>query len=232
MDKDKGDKFSFFKIYAKLKAISPYFFMFNSIDLADPQVLQYIKAFGYPSLFLIMVIEGPIITVIGAFLASLGFFNIWLIFSLSLLGDLVGDILLYVLGYWGGSRILSRAEKWFKINSTTMEKLRRLFTLRGQKTIFYVKSTTGLCWITFILAGTLRMNFRTFLYASFLGGIVWSGFLVVSGYFFGYAFEKINAYLKYAGIFIVLLVFSFIFFMILYKKHQSRKILENIPGKL
>lgn len=206
--------------------------MFNLIDLSDPQVLQHIKTFGYPSLLLIMTIEGPIITVIGAFLASLGFFNIWIIFFLSLLGDVVGDVILYTLGYFGGTKILSRAERWLKINFTTMDKLRRLFTLHGQKTVFYVKSTTGLCWITFILAGTLKMNFKTFLRASFLGGIVWSGFLVLSGFFFGYAFEKINDYLKYAGIIIVLLVFSFVFFMTLYKKYQSRKILENIPEKL
>lgn len=205
--------------------------MFNFIDLSDPQVLHYIKTFGYPSLFLIMIIEGPIITIIGAFLASLGFFNVGIIFLLSVLGDIVGDILLYALGYWGGSRILSRAERWLRINFITMEKLRHFFTLHGQRTIFYVKSTTGLCWITFILAGTLKMDFRKFLRASFLGGIIWSGFLVLSGFFFGYAFEKINDYLKYAGIIVAVTAISFIFFVTLYKKRQSRKILENIPQK-
>lgn len=214
-----------------MKAIILSFPMFNFIDFSDPQVLQYIKTFGYPSLFLIMIIEGPVITIIGAFLASLGFFNIWIIFLLSILGDIVGDIILYALGYFGGSKILSHAERWLRINLVTMEKLRRLFTLHGKKTIFYVKSTTGLCWITFILAGSLKMDFKTFLRASFLGGIVWSGFLVFSGFFFGYAFEKINAYLKYAGILIAVLAIAFIFFMTLYKKHQSRKILENVLQK-
>ncbi|PIP26726.1 MAG: hypothetical protein CO140_03725 [Candidatus Moranbacteria bacterium CG_4_9_14_3_um_filter_40_7] len=205
--------------------------MFNPIDFSDPQVLYYIKTFGYPSLFLIMIVEGPIITIIGAFLASLGFFNIWMIFLLSILGDIVGDIILYALGYFGGSLMLSRMEKLLKINFITMDKLRRLFTRHGQKTIFYVKSTTGLCWITFILAGTLKMEFQKFLRASFWGGIVWSGFLVISGFFFGYAFEKINDYLKYAGIIIFILAVFFVFFITFYKKSQSRKILENIPQK-
>jgi membrane protein DedA with SNARE-associated domain len=206
--------------------------MFNPIDLSDPQVLHYIKTFGYPSLFLIMIIEGPIITIIGAFLASLGFFNIWIIFLLSILGDIVGDVVLYTIGYIGGASMLSRAEKLLKINIATMDKLRRLFTLHGKKTIFYVKSTTGLCWITFILAGTLKMDFRAFLFSALWGGVIWSGFLIISGYFFGYAFEKINDYLKYAGIIIFFLVVSFIFLMTLYKKSQSRKILENTPQKL
>lgn len=205
--------------------------MVNLIDLSDPQVLHYIKTFGYPSLFLIMVIEGPIITIIGAFLASLGFFNIWIIFSLSFLGDIIGDVILYALGYFGGSKILSRAEKFLKINFKTMDKLRQLFILHSKKTIFYVKSTTGLCWIIFILAGTLKMDFKTFLHASFWGGIIWSSLLVVSGFFFGYAFEKINIYLKYAGIIIPMLATIFIFSIILYKKNRSRKILENIPQK-
>jgi len=122
-------------------------------------------------------------------------------------------------------------EKLLKINFITMDKLRRLFTRHGQKTIFYVKSTTGLCWITFILAGTLKMEFQKFLRASFWGGIVWSGFLVISGFFFGYAFEKINDYLKYAGIIIFILAVFFVFFITFYKKSQSRKILENIPQK-
>lgn len=205
--------------------------MFNSISLSDPQVLYYIKTFGYPSLFLVMIIEGPIITIISAFLASLGFFNIWIIFLLSFSGDIIGDIILYTLGRFGGSKILSHAEKLLKINLATMDKLRHFFTLHGKKTIFYVKSTTGLCWITFILAGTLKMDFKTFLRASFFGGVVWSGFLVLSGFFFGYAFERINDYLKYAGIIFSFLVVSFIFLITLYKKEQSRKILENIPQK-
>jgi len=199
------------------------------MDLA--KLISLFLVHKYPLIFLATIVEGPIITIIGAFLASLGFFNIWMIFLLSILGDIVGDIILYALGYFGGSLMLSRMEKLLKINFITMDKLRRLFTRHGQKTIFYVKSTTGLCWITFILAGTLKMEFQKFLRASFWGGIVWSGFLVISGFFFGYAFEKINDYLKYAGIIIFILAVFFVFFITFYKKSQSRKILENIPQK-
>jgi membrane protein DedA with SNARE-associated domain len=201
--------------------------MFHFIDLTDPQVLVYIKTIGYPTMFALMVLEGPIITILGAFLASLGFFNIFLVFFLSVLGDIVGDMLLYSLGFYGGPKILSRAEKILHIGPETLAKLENLFIQHGKKTVFSVKSTTGLCWITFIAAGTFKMRFRDFLFASFGGGIIWSTFLVVMGFFFGFAFEKINLYLKYAGLLIFLFAVSAYLIILFYKKRQTAKILAQ-----
>ena len=53
---------------------------------------------SYLFIFIVMVIEGPIITTAASFAASLGYFNIGIIFLLSLLGDLVGDGLHYIIG--------------------------------------------------------------------------------------------------------------------------------------
>jgi membrane protein DedA with SNARE-associated domain len=201
--------------------------MFHSLNLSDPHTLLYIKTIGYPTLLLLMILEGPIITILGAFLSSLGFFNVFVILFLSISGDIIGDIILYAIGYHGGAKILEKAQNLLKIKSLTLDKLKRYFEKHGKKTIFYVKSTTGLCWITFILAGTIKMSFRDFIFASFWGGIVWSSFLVVSGYFFGYAFERINEYIKISGIIIAVSIISFYVLLLLYKRYQTAKLLKN-----
>lgn len=201
--------------------------MLPSINLADPQILAYIKTIGYPAMLVLMIVEGPIATILAAFAASFGFFNVFIVLILSMLGDIIGDIILYIIGYTGGARVLVKAEKILKIKPETVAKLEKLFLLHGKKTIFAVKSTTGLCWITFIAAGTMRMKFQEFLFGSFFGGVVWSSFLVIMGYFFGYAFEKINDYIKYAGIIIFAAAVSFYVILTVYKKYQSRQILKN-----
>lgn len=201
--------------------------MLNSIDFTDPQILAYIKTIGYPTMLLLMVLEGPITTILAAFAASLGFFNVFIVLLLSILGDILGDIILYIIGYAGGAPALAKAERLLKIKPEIVTKLENLFTRHGKKTIFAVKSTTGLCWITFIAAGTVRMDFKDFLTGSFLGGIVWSGFLVVMGYFFGYAFAAINASIKSAGLLIFLAAVSFYVLLTFYKKWRSRQILKN-----
>ena len=201
--------------------------MFYSINLADPQILGYIKTIGYPTMLILMIIEGPIATILAAFAASLGFFNIFIVLILSMLGDVIGDIILYAIGYTGGAQTLAKAERILKIKPETVGKLKNLFLLHGKKTIFAVKSTTGLCWITFIAAGTVRMKFQDFLFGSILGGIVWSSFLAVMGYFFGYAFLQINDYIKYAGLIIFAAAVSFFIVLTVYKKYQARRIFKN-----
>jgi len=201
--------------------------MLPSFNYIDPHTLLFIKTIGYPTMLLIMIIEGPIITLLAAFLASFGFFNVFIVLFLSITGDLIGDIILYAVGYYGGQKVLLKAERILHIKPNIIAKLENLFTKHGRKTIFAVKSTTGLCWITFIAAGTVKMNLREFLKASLLGGIVWSAFLVICGYFFGYAFEKINDYIKYAGILIFALAVIFYIAIIFYKKYQSKKIIEK-----
>jgi len=73
----------------------------------------------------------------------------------------------------------------------------------------------------------MRMKLKDFLFGSIFGGIVWSSFLTVMGYFFGYAFVKINDYIKYAGLIIFAAAISFFIALTLYKKYQSRRILKN-----
>jgi membrane protein DedA with SNARE-associated domain len=201
--------------------------MFHSVNLTDPHILGYIKTIGYPTMLILMIVEGPIATILAAFAASLGFFNIFLVFILSILGDIIGDIILYTIGYTGGAQALAKAERILKIKPEVIARLEKLFLVHGKKTIFAVKSTTGLCWITFIAAGTMRMKLKDFLLGSILGGIVWSSFLAVMGYFFGYAFLQISDYIKYAGLIIFVAAVSFFIALTLYKKYQSRWILKN-----
>lgn len=173
-----------------------------------------------------MILEGPIVTMIAAFLASLGYFNVFIVFILSMTGDVVGDIALYYIGYFGGHRILLKVEKFLKIKESIVEKLRNKFHTNGAKIIFYVKATTGLCYITFILAGTLRMKISKFIKYSVLGGLVWSTFLVIAGYFFGYAAEQISEYIQYAGYIIFTAATIFFIGITLYKRKQAKEILE------
>lgn len=197
--------------------------MFNHTSQEFMRLLPY---WGYPTMLFLMIVEGPIVTIISAFLSSLGYFNVFIVFGLSVLGDVLGDIVLYFIGYFGGHKILLKAEKFLKIKESVIEKLREKFHTSGAKIIFYVKATTGLCYITFILAGTSRMKISKFVKYSILGGLVWSSFLVVVGYFFGYAAEKISAYIEYAGI--IIFAGAVIFFVGLtwYKKKQAKEILE------
>lgn len=179
----------------------------------------------------LMIIEGPVATIIAAMLASLGAFNVFVVLVLSVTGDMIGDIILYGLGYKYGLGFVRRVGKYMGITETRVLRMEKYFARHGGKTIFAVKSTTGLCWATFTAAGIVRMDFKKFVKYSFLGGIVWSGFLVAMGYFYGYLWKEIRDTIEWIGWAVAGLALASFVIITLYKKRKAKKILkENSTG--
>lgn len=172
-----------------------------------------------------MIIEGPVATIMAATLAALGAFNVFVVLIFSILGDIIGDVILYGLGYKYGISFVNRAGKYVGITEKLVLKMEKYFEQHGGKTIFAVKSTTGLCWATFTAAGIVRMNFKKFLTYSILGGVVWSGFLVAMGYFYGYLWREIRDTIQWIGWAVGGIAIITFIGITLYKKWQAKKIL-------
>mgnify|MGYP001222818151 CR=1 FL=1 len=198
--------------------------MFN---LSSQNFIHLFPYWGYPLMFVLMFFEGPFATMIAAFLASQGLFNVGIVFILSVSGDVLGDIGLYHIGYFGGPHIIEKAQKFLKVKDATVEKLKDKFHQNSGKLIFYVKSTTGLSYITFTLAGALRMKLFKFIKYSIFGGLVWSSLLVFLGYFFGYAAAQISQYIKYAGVAVFACAILALVMISIIKKRESAEILGN-----
>ena len=177
-----------------------------------------------------MIIEGPIATIFAATLAALGAFNVWIVLVFSIAGDTIGDVLLYGAGYKWGMGFVRNFGKYIGITEKLVLKMEKYFASHGGKTIFAVKSTTGLCWATFTAAGIVKMDFRKFLKYSILGGVVWSGFLVAMGYFYGYLWREISQYIDWIGWAIGGVAVVSFFGITLYKKYESKKLFKNNNG--
>ncbi|HAT74348.1 MAG: hypothetical protein US30_C0018G0010 [Candidatus Moranbacteria bacterium GW2011_GWF2_36_839] len=197
------------------------------MDQAGQQIFQFLSHYGYAIMLPLMIIEGPVVTIIAAMLASLGAFNVFVVLILSIIGDMGGDIIFYGLGYKYGMGFVRRVGKYMGITESLVLKMEKYFEHHGGKTIFAVKSTTGLCWATFTAAGIVKMDFRKFIKYSFLGGIVWSGFLVAMGYFYGYLWREIKQYIEWIGWLIFAVAISSFIFVNIYKGYKAKKLLEK-----
>lgn len=191
-------------------------------------VVQYVSTYGYAVLLPLMIIEGPIVTVIGAFLASMGMLNVWVVLVLSIAGDMIGDIILYGMGYRWGMRFVTTVGKYIGITHLLIFRLEKFFATHGGKTIFLVKATTGLCWAAFVTAGIVKMPARRFVWFSFLGGIVWSSALVAMGYFFGYMYAQIEAYITYAGWVTLGIAIVVIAVLTIFKKRTTEDVFRDV----
>ena len=195
------------------------------MEQAGQQIFDFLSQYGYWGMLPLMIIEGPIVTIIAAMLASLGAFSWTIVLVLSMAGDVIGDVILYGLGYRYGMGFVRGFGKYMGITEKLVLKMEKYFEKHGGKTIFAVKSTTGLCWAAFTAAGIVKMDFRKFVKYSVLGGIVWSVLLISMGYFYGFLWREISQYIDWIGWAIGgIAVVSYIL-ITLYKKKKSEKIL-------
>jgi membrane-associated protein len=200
------------------------------MNLAGQQIFHFLSHYGYWIMLPLMVIEGPVITIISAMLAKLGAFNVYIVFMLSVLGDMIGDAILYWLGYVFGIAFVRKIGKYMGITESLVLRMEKYFEKHGGKTIFTVKATTGLCWATFTAAGIVKMDFKKFIKYSFLGGLAWSAFLVILGYFYGYMWAELKQYISWIGWIIASLALVSFLIITFYKKRQAKKVLENGNG--
>lgn len=191
-----------------------------------PELIEQLQIWGYPVMLFFMIAEGPITTIVAAFLASMGFFEWQIVYLLSIFADLIGDAIWYFVGFFGGRAVLKKFRTKLGIRKSTIEYLENKFHSDGTKIIFSVKVSTGLSLVTFILAGAMKMNFIKFIQFSFLGGIIWSGFLVALGYFFGELAEEIEKYIKFAGWAIFSLAIAILAFINVSKRKRMREMVK------
>jgi len=197
------------------------------VEQTGQHIFEFLRHYGYWIMLPLMIIEGPVATLIAAMMASLGAFNAFVVLFFSIIGDVIGDVALYGLGYKYGMGFVRHIGKYVGITERLVLRMEKYFTRHGGKTIFAVKSTTGLCWATFTAAGIVKMDFKKFLKFSFLGGIVWSGFLVAMGYFYGYLWREIRDNISWIG-WIIFGAAALTFTVVtVYKNWKARKMLKE-----
>ncbi|GHE02436.1 membrane protein [Defluviimonas sp. 20V17] len=169
-------------------------------------ILSLVQAHGLLLLFLLAVAEGPIVSVIGAYLAKLGFMDVYAVFAVVVAADLIGDMLFYELGR-NGSRWLS--PKWqhrLRLDDSRIGKLKEHFRDKGGRTLVIGKITHSAGMLVLAAAGAAHMNVAKFLGWNLVATIPKSAFFVILGYSLGYAYKSIDGYLFKASMVMLALI--------------------------
>lgn len=185
-------------------------------------VLQWVIHNGYPIMFVGMVIEGPVLTAAAAFATTLGYFNLGMIFLLAVAGDIVGDFIWYILGYFGRLTVINRFGNYFGASPERMEKLRTLFEKHPGKIITAVKLSPFLPAPGLIVAGSSHMSPKKFMFVIASIILPKTILFMAMGYFFGYSYDAISSYVN-NGIFALVVVFVVAYLIFyLYKRVTDR----------
>lgn len=158
-------------------------------------IVALIQGHGLGLLAPIAVLEGPIVSVIAGYLASLGMLHPAAVCIVVILADLVGDALLYGIGRGGGRVLPARARRWFDRDSPRVRQLALHFRDQGGRTLILGKLTHSAGAVVLLAAGVARMPFGAFLWFNLLATVPKSLCFVAIGYVMGHAYVRVENWL-------------------------------------
>ena len=107
-------------------------------------------------------------------------------------GAIVGDNIGYLLGHWGGYRLLVRFGPYIRLDQSKVKIARYLFLRHGGKVVFFGRFVSVLRTYAAFLAGTTRMRWPRFFFFNATGAIIWASIYGAAAYLLGGQVERLS----------------------------------------
>jgi membrane protein DedA with SNARE-associated domain len=173
--------------------MNPFFQALQNFILAVKNgQLPHLGNWTYLVLALLVAIEGPIATLLGAAAASAGLMRPELVFIAAATGNLSADSLWYLLGYAGKIEWAMRFGRRLGLQPTVLARLEQSMHEHAARILFIAKLTVSFMIPSLIAAGLVKIPWRRWFPALFAGEMIWTGSLVLIGYFATEAFKSVE----------------------------------------
>lgn len=164
-------------------------------------IVSVISTLGYGGVIMLMAIESAniplpseIIMPFSGFLVAKGELNLWLVGLAGAIGCVLGSILSYFIGAWGGRPLVLKYGKYIFISHNDLDLTDRWFQKHGEMTVFAGRLLPVVRTFISFPAGIARMNFGRFIIYSFLGSLPWTLTLAFIGQKLGENWESLRRY--------------------------------------
>jgi membrane protein DedA with SNARE-associated domain len=162
--------------------------------LSPSRLNDFMRSWGYPSLFALMALESASLPVpsevvlpFAGVLVSSGVLNFWLVLAVSTVASLTGALVDYYLALWLGRPFVTRMLKLFRVHGGALERAESWFDTSGRWTVFLARFVPVLRTVISLPAGLFRMDIKSFILMTVVGCLGWSAVLVYAGVLAGNA---------------------------------------------
>lgn len=175
--------------------------------------ITVIKTGGYAGITFLMALESAnipipseIIMPFSGFIAQSGGFNFIAIVIFGTIGNVLGSVISYCLGYYGGRPFFEKYGKYFFVTKKELNTADFWFNKHGLKAVFWGRLLPVVRTFISLPAGITKMDFKKFILYSFLGCAPWCFVLAYLGFLLGERWSMLEIYFKKFDILIVLAV--------------------------
>ena len=179
------------------------------ISLHSPIVI-WLLHYKYLVLLVSVIVEGPVATMLAGLAVATGYMNFWLAYLSVISGEVGGDAIYYLIGYWGREKFILKYGRFAHIFLPEVERIERLFKRHGGKTLIISKISHVIGLPFLIAAGIAKFRPSRFVLYDFIATIPKSLALMAVGYFFSQSIAIIDRDIRTASIIVAMFIIIFV----------------------
>ncbi len=191
-------------------------------------LLQLMESYGYGAMFIAMLLENanipiPSEVVLGfaGFLISQHIFDFWMTFAIACAAGVIGSIISYWLGSYGGRPLLLKYGKYIFFNEHKFTMAENMFNKYGGVAVLICRCLPGVRTFISFPAGVARYPFWKFVIFTIIGTIPWTFLLVWAGSILGSHWRDLIQY-NHVFLIAVVVIFIIIAAFVFWKRHQRK----------
>lgn len=198
------------------------------LEIIGSTIIHFIQTTGYFGIFLLMTLESALIPIpseitmpFSGSLVVLGTFNFWIVVLVGTVGNLVGSLLAFWLGWWGQEtvvrKIIVKYGKYLLISEHEYDHSEQWFRKHGEIIVFVSRILPIIRTFISLPAGVAKMKVVKFIVYTTIGSFIWAYFLTSIGVVLGNNWESLQVYFHKFDLVIVGVT---IIAVILYMRHK------------
>ena len=167
------------------------------ISILSGLIIATISTLGYGGIVLLMAIESAciplpseIIMPFSGYLVSRGEMNLWLVSIAGAIGCVVGSIVAYYIGMYGGRPFIEKYGRYILLSRHDLDLADRWFAKYGEAIVFISRLLPAVRTFIAFPAGVARMNMTRFILYTFAGSLPWCLGLAYVGQKLGEQWDK------------------------------------------
>ena len=189
------------------------------IEAIGGWIIHTISILGYPGIILTMAIESALIPLpseiimpFSGYLASVGKFDLNLVALMGAIGNVIGSLVAYAIGYYGHEKLVRRFirkfGKWILISEKELDETEKLLHRFKYLVILGSRVIPGIRTVISLPCGFAKLPLGRFIVLTFIGSLIWSYFLAWIGFVLGQNWHAIGPYFHKLDVVVVLAILT------------------------
>ena len=200
------------------------------INAVTTFIVNSISSLGYLGIVAMMAIESAciplpseVIMPFSGFLASTGRFSLLGVILAGSFGSVIGSLVAYFFGFFGGRIFLEKYGKYLLISHYDLDLADKFFQKHGAKAAFFTRMMPIFRTFISLPAGIAKMNLLKLTVYTFVGSIPWCWALAFLGKKLGENWQVLGSYFKkFDFIIISLIIIAIILYIIRHIKNERK----------